>query len=74
MSHGITVKELLQICRAEVASGHGDKVICISSDDEGNEYHTLYYGFTDSQDELDAIADMGMFHDDNDPKGVVILG
>jgi len=42
----ITVKELLGACLLEVANGNGSRRILISSDDEGNEYHELFFGFT----------------------------
>ena len=43
----ITVKELLSACRKQVDKGNGDKVVLITSDDEGNAYHTLFCLFTD---------------------------
>lgn len=42
----ITVKQLLQACKEEVAKGNGDKYILISGDDEGNSFHELFYLFT----------------------------
>ena len=38
---GITVKELYDNLRQEILAGNGNKTILISSDDEGNSYHTL---------------------------------
>lgn len=40
---GITVKELYDDLRQEILAGNGNKTILISSDDEGNSYHTLWY-------------------------------
>ena len=42
----ITVKQLLQACKEEVAKGNGDKHILISGDDEGNSFHELFYLFS----------------------------
>lgn len=42
----LTVKQLAQACVREINNGNGDKVIMISSDDEGNNYHYLWYTFT----------------------------
>lgn len=44
--NAITVKNLAQACVREIKKGNGDKVIMISSDDEGNSYHYLWYLFT----------------------------
>lgn len=44
--NAITVKDLEQACAKQIKNGNGDKVIMISSDDEGNSYHYLWYLFT----------------------------
>ena len=49
---GLTVKELMRECQEQIRKGNGDKFILISSDDEGNSFHTLYYGFTDDEPNL----------------------
>lgn len=71
---GITVKQLLKFCDEQVKKGNGDKEILISNDDEGNGYHTLFYGFTDDKKEIESIAEFCCFHDDNDLDNIVILG
>lgn len=42
----LTIKELYNECLKEIKKGNGDKTIMISSDDEGNSYHYLWYSFT----------------------------
>lgn len=42
----MTVKDLTEACIKQIQKGNGDKVIMISSDDEGNSYHYLWYLFT----------------------------
>lgn len=42
----LTVKDLYHECVKELGKGNGDKTIMISSDDEGNSYHYLWYAFT----------------------------
>ncbi len=42
----LTINDLLKECMKQVRRGNGDKVIMISSDDEGNSYHYLWYAFT----------------------------
>lgn len=58
----LTVKQLLKACQDEIKSGHGDDIIMISSDDEGNSYHYLWYKFInatelDGQEELEYSLD-----------------
>jgi hypothetical protein len=43
----LTINELYKDCQKQIKKGNGDKVIMISSDDEGNSYHYLWYSFTD---------------------------
>lgn len=52
MSKPLTVKQLLKLCQEEIAKGNGDCSIMISSDDEGNDYHYLWYAFTPAKDLL----------------------
>lgn len=42
----LTIKDLKKECEKQIKQGNGDKVIMISSDDEGNSYHYLWYSFT----------------------------
>ena len=71
---GFTVNELLKECQKLVKSGYGDRVVLLSDDDEGNGFHTLYYNFTIDKENIKVYADEGLFHDDNDPNTVVLLG
>lgn len=42
----LTIKDLKKACEEEIRKGNGNKTIMISSDDEGNSYHYLWYAFT----------------------------
>ena len=42
----LTIRDLMKECVREIKKGNGDKTIMISSDDEGNSYHYLWYSFT----------------------------
>lgn len=70
----MTVRELAKYCNEQIRKGNGDKTILISADDEGNEFHGLYYSFTDELEVLKDLAGQGLFHDYDDPHDVVILG
>lgn len=74
MYKGITVKELAILAYKEIEKGNGDKHILISDDDEGNGYHTLLYVFQSDSKFIKGVKDYGMFHDDNNPDEVIILG
>lgn len=71
---GITIKELYEDLRQEILAGNGDKTILISSDDEGNSYHTLWFTVQSDVDEIRKIKEATWLHDDNNPEEVVILG
>ena len=45
-NQAITVSQLLQECLRQIQKGNGKKHILISSDDEGNEYHELFFSFS----------------------------
>lgn len=67
---GITVKELYKACRNQMAKGNGDKLVLISSDDEGNYYNALYYLFQDDVEEIKQWE----FDDCRNPQEIVLLG
>ena len=73
----ITVKELLEFCKAAIAQGHGDKHIVISDDNEGNGYHGLFYSFTTAEDLGEAAESVfSEIYDSRhkDPEDTIILG
>ena len=39
----MTIKELYALCEQQIAKGKGDRHIYVSSDDEGNDWHELFY-------------------------------
>ena len=49
---GLTVNALFEYCKEQIEKGNGSKHIIISDDDEGNGYHTLFYGFDDDAEYL----------------------
>ena len=42
----LTINDLKKECEKQIKMGNGNKTIMISSDDEGNSYHYLWYSFT----------------------------
>ena len=70
----VTVEKLFLLCNEEMKKGNGQKQILISDDDEGNGFHSLFYGFTSDKEALQMYADEKMFHDDNKVDDIVVLG
>lgn len=51
---GMTVEQLHKDCEAMIKAGYGKRRIMITSDDEGNSFHELFYGFSPNlQNEVD---------------------
>ena len=70
----ITVKELKAKLDALILHGYGDHTIQISSDDEGNEFHTLRGQVSADTKLFSDIEAMGLFHDrDVDVSKIIIL-
>ena len=46
---GITIDKLAELCEKQKALGNGKKLVLMTSDDEGNEYHQAWFGFTDGK-------------------------
>ncbi len=44
------VKELMNLCLNQIKKGNAEKVIFISSDDEWNDWHELFYWFSKVED------------------------
>lgn len=44
----LTINQLAALCEKAKKKGLGNKKIMISSDDEGNEYHELFFGITEN--------------------------
>ena len=68
----ITVAELYARCKIQMLKGNADKTILISSDDEGNSFHQLFFAFAD-----DITAIENLKHAlplETDPSKVVLLG
>lgn len=70
----ITVNQLFKMLGALKKSGFGDRQIWITSDDEGNEYHALFYGPSADDGYIDYVYDMGLFHHDPGTREIVLLG
>lgn len=70
----VSVNILARLCLEQIKKGNGEKQIVISSDDEGNSYHTLFFGFTDKPEMMKELSEYGLLDDDNDPTEIVVLG
>lgn len=73
----ITINELKKYVDKQVKLGNGEKKILISSDDEGNGYHELFFEFTPVEQVFDGSkyqphAPYGV--DENNIDEYIILG
>ena len=66
----MTVNELLNECKKLKQEGFGDYQIYISSDDEGNDFHALYYSFLTDPEEIKKF----LYRRTNNNDNVVLLG
>lgn len=75
MEKYITVNQLLDFCKKQKEKWNGDKHILITSDDEWNSYHWLFYAFNDDYDEIKECEDYWII-DINwiDLENVILLG
>ncbi len=69
----MTVKELKEQCEKLIKMGLSDKKILISSDDELNEFHTLWDGFVTDIEDIHSYEVYSCFHDGDSAKDVVLL-
>lgn len=60
MSKPLTIKDLLKHCQDEIKKGHGDHVIMLSDDDEGNGYHYCWYSFTTPAELNNGLEELGL--------------
>ena len=63
----ITINQLKKMCEQQIKKGNGNKFIMISSDDEGNSYHYLWYDF---QEASKIIEEMNEFNLKNNFKNI----
>lgn len=68
----ISVAELYSACKYQISKGNGDKIVLISSDDEGNSFHKLFLTFTDNVATISNLKYALPF--ETDPNNVVLLG
>ena len=77
MKSKMTINELLKMCEIEVRHGNGDRTIYISSDDEWNDFHELFYGFTPNEDAIANCLDSGTIESIKERyelKDIILLG
>lgn len=73
MAHHLTIDELYAILAEEKKNGNGKKKIMISTDDEGNGYHPLFFGVTQISDDFSYATFYSISFEDA-KKNCVILG
>ena len=59
MSKPLTINQLFKYCQDEIKRGHGDYIIMLSNDDEGNGYHYCWYSFVTPKDLNSGFEELG---------------
>lgn len=71
----LNIEQLFCFCGKQIQKWNGKKKILITTDDEWNGYHWLFYQFTDNTEEIKELCEGGYFHDRiQDPENFVLLG
>lgn len=73
----MTIEELYDLCEKEIKHGNGQKTIYISSDDEWNDFHELFYWFTPNEDDIANCLERYRIEDierNNELKDIILLG
>lgn len=73
-SSTLTVAQLRDSCNGQIKKGNGKLKVMISDDIEGNGYHELSHSFIDDSSVIEECCEYDMFHEDIDPKSVILLG
>ena len=72
--NGITVKVLYELIKEQIKNGNGNKTVLISRDDEGNGFHTLFYGFEDELSTISEYHSYGIIDCEDALENIVLLG
>lgn len=72
----MNIKELYKYCQDEILNGNGNKEIYISTDEEGNGFHKMYYAFTSNRELIEKFASYGTFDisSEDSIEDVILLG
>lgn len=71
----LTVKDLYYAIQSEMKKGNENKIVMISSDDEGNGYHYLWYAFiTGKEMEMDDAFQMSVNKNIASIEDTIVLG
>lgn len=68
------VHQLAKDALEETIKGNGEKKIFITSDDEGNSYHGLYYLLNTNPEEIDSIKSENYCMDNIRNEDIALLG
>lgn len=76
MAKTLTIADLAKMAQDQVRMGNGDKKILISTDDEGNGFHELFYAFSNAKEMFDGKYPPNLPYNvkKEDLKDYIILG
>ena len=68
----MTVRELFLSCGEMIAKGNGDCQVLISDNVSVDEFHKLYDGFIDNENEIKKLDEKDRLHGNNPEKTVLL--
>ena len=76
VNYAVTVRKLYEDCKRVIKNGGGNKEILITSDDECNSYHALWYTFIDDSSEVSDMLKLTPVdnYDIDNANNIVLLG
>lgn len=74
MNNTITINQLYVMCLYQMNKWNWDKHIMITTDDEWNGYHNLFYWFVYDKDEIDNVLEYSYLDEWIDKDKIVLLG
>lgn len=69
----LTVRDLIKLAARAFTDGYADKEIYLATDDEGNHFYPLQYGFTTNESEVEHMLSNEIYPIE-DANNIVILG
>ena len=67
----LQVKDLYELCKAQIEKGNGDKYIVVADDNEGNGYHGMFFGFSEDMKVKEYLINDSQFYNSNE---IIVLG
>lgn len=65
------LKDLYNACKKEMAKGNGEKTLVVANDNEGNEYHGMFFTISPCDE---SYRNLIMDSQEYEPKNLLVIG